>query len=178
MKYIQLFLVFLQVGLVSFGGGYAAMTPIYNQVVTKYQWLSPAEFADLITISQMTPGPIALNSATFVGLKILGFPGAIIATIGNILPSFIIVMTLAYVYYRFSTIKVLQKVLRALRPTVVALILIASISLMGNAFFTPDLNIFNLILFAGVFIILNVTKLDPTLIMILSGVVGVIAILV
>ena len=77
MIYLQLFWSFLQIGLFSFGGGYAAMPLIQGQVVTSHGWLTMSEFTDLITISQMTPGPIAVNSATFVGLKIAGIPGAI-----------------------------------------------------------------------------------------------------
>ena len=90
MIYLQLFLSFLQIGLFSFGGGYAAMPLIQGQVVTLHGWLSMSEFTDLITISQMTPGPIAVNSATFVGMKIAGIPGAVVATAGCILPSCII----------------------------------------------------------------------------------------
>ena len=77
MIYLQLFWSFLQIGLFSFGGGYAAMPLIQGQVVTSHGWLTMSEFTDLITISQMTPGPIAVNSATFVGLKIAGIPGAV-----------------------------------------------------------------------------------------------------
>ena len=77
MIYLQLFLSFLQIGMFSFGGGYAAMPLIQGQVVTTHGWLTMSEFTDLITISQMTPGPIAVNSATFVGLKIAGIPGAV-----------------------------------------------------------------------------------------------------
>lgn len=90
MIYLQLFWSFLQIGLFSFGGGYAAMPLIQGQVVTSHGWLTMSEFTDLITISQMTPGPIAVNSATFVGLKIAGIPGAVVATVGCILPSCII----------------------------------------------------------------------------------------
>ena len=82
MIYLQLFLSFLQIGLFSFGGGYAAMPLIQDQVVALNHWLSMKEFTDLVTISQMTPGPIAINSATFVGIKIAGIPGAIAATMG------------------------------------------------------------------------------------------------
>ena len=87
MIYLQLFFSFLQIGAFSFGGGYAAMPLIQNQIVDLHHWLSFSEFTDLITISQMTPGPIAINSATFVGIKVAGIPGAICATIGCILPS-------------------------------------------------------------------------------------------
>ena len=87
MIYIQLFLSFLQVGALSFGGGYAAMPLIQEQVVNLHSWLSMSEFTNLITIAEMTPGPIAVNSATFVGMQIAGILGAIIATLGCILPS-------------------------------------------------------------------------------------------
>ena len=87
MIYLQLFLSFIQVGVFSVGGGYAAMPLIQSQVVTRYGWLSMNEFTDLITIAEMTPGPIAVNSATFVGIRIAGVVGAIIATFGCILPS-------------------------------------------------------------------------------------------
>ena len=87
MIYWQLFLSFLQIGMFSFGGGYAALPLIQEQVVTQHGWLSRSEFTDLITISQMTPGPIAVNSATFVGIRLAGFLGALAATFGCILPS-------------------------------------------------------------------------------------------
>ena len=102
MIYLQLFLSFLQVGMFSFGGGYAAMPLIQGQVVTGHHWLSMSEFTDLITISQMTPGPIAVNSATFVGIKIAGIPGALAATFGCILPSCIIVTVIAKLYFKIS----------------------------------------------------------------------------
>ena len=97
MIYLQLFLSFLQIGMFSFGGGYAAMPFIQDQVVNLHHWLSLSEFTDLITISQMTPGPIAVNSATFVGLKIAGFLGAVVATLGCILPSCLIEIGRAHV---------------------------------------------------------------------------------
>ena len=84
----------------SFGGGYAAMPLIQGQVVNTHEWLTMTEFTDLITISQMTPGPIAVNSATFVGMKIAGIPGAVVATLGCILPSCIIVTILAKLYLK------------------------------------------------------------------------------
>ena len=82
MMYIQLFLSFFQISLFSFGGGYAALPLIQGQVVNVHHWLSMTEFTDLITISQMTPGPIAINEATFVGMKLTGMPGAVVATLG------------------------------------------------------------------------------------------------
>ena len=97
MIYLQLFLSFLQVGAFSIGGGYAAMPLIQSQVVTSHGWLTMSEFTDLITIAEMTPGPIAVNSATFVGIRIAGVGGAVIATLACILPSCLIVSLLAFV---------------------------------------------------------------------------------
>ena len=87
MIYWQLFLSFLQIGALSFGGGYAAMPLIESQIVTNHSWLTMTEFANLVTIAEMTPGPIAVNAATFVGTKIGGVPGALVATAGCILPA-------------------------------------------------------------------------------------------
>ena len=88
--YLQLFWSFFQIGLFSIGGGYAAMPLIQNQVVSIHSWLTMAEFADIVTIAEMTPGPIAINSATFVGTKVAGLAGAVVATAGCVFPSCII----------------------------------------------------------------------------------------
>lgn len=127
MIYLQLFLSFLQIGAFSFGGGYAAMPLIQSQVVDSHKWLSMSEFTNLITISQMTPGPIAVNSATFVGLKVAGLGGAAIATAGCILPSCILVTLLAKLYLRYRKMDLLQGILGMLRPAVVALIALSLI---------------------------------------------------
>lgn len=108
MIFLQLFWSFLQIGALSFGGGYAAMPLIQNQVVDIHHWLSLEEFADLVTISQMTPGPIAVNAATFVGVKIAGVIGAISATLGCILPSCIIVTIIAKLYLKYRKLDILQ----------------------------------------------------------------------
>lgn len=134
MIYWELFLSFLQVGLFSFGGGYAAMPLIRGQVVTVHHWLSMSEFTDLITISQMTPGPIAVNSATFVGTKIAGTLGALVATFGCILPSCIIVTVIARLYLKYRNMAALQGILNSLRPAVVAMIAAAGISILITAF--------------------------------------------
>ena len=130
MIYLQLFLSFLQIGAFSFGGGYAAMPLIQSQIVDLHHWISFKEFTDLITISQMTPGPIAINSATFVGTKIAGIPGAIAATIGCILPSCILVTIIAYFYLKYRHLRFLQNILNYLRPAVVALIATAGVTIM------------------------------------------------
>ena len=117
MIYLQLFLSFLQVGMFSFGGGYAALPLIQGQVVKTHSWLSMSEFTDLITISQMTPGPIAVNSATFVGEKIAGIPGALCATAGYILPSCIIVTVIAKIYLKMAEYGVISGGVRLFAPS-------------------------------------------------------------
>jgi len=91
-----------QIGLFSIGGGYAALPLIENQVLKVHNWLTLEEFADLLTISQMTPGPIALNASTFVGTRVAGISGAIIATVGCVTPSCIIVLILSYFYFKYK----------------------------------------------------------------------------
>ena len=134
MILLKLFLSFLQIGAFSFGGGYAAMPLIQAQVVIKYGWLTMEEFTNLITIAEMTPGPIAVNSATFVGTKIAGVPGALVATMGCILPSCIIVTMIASLYLKYRNLSLMQGILRSLRPAVVAMIASAGISILITAF--------------------------------------------
>ncbi len=179
MIYLQLFLSFLQIGLFSIGGGYAAIPLIQSQAVELHGWLTAEQFMDLATIAEMTPGPIAINSATFVGLKIAGLPGAIAATFGCILPSLIIVSLLAHVYRKYRELPMLQSVLASLRPAVVALIFAAGLNMLLQVIFggrnliaLDHLHWTNLILFAAAFIALRKFKLNPILVMVLCGVSG------
>lgn len=176
MIYIKLFLSFLQVGMFSVGGGYAAMPLIQNQVVEAHKWLTMGEFTDLITIAEMTPGPIAVNSATFVGIRIAGWQGAVIATFGCILPSCLIVSLLAYIYYKYKGVSAMQSVLACLRPAVVALIAVAGISILRVVLFADSgisLHAVNWIgagLFLAAFTVLRKLKWNPILVMSLRGV--------
>ena len=126
---LELFWSFFQVGLFSFGGGYAAMPLIQQQVVDGHGWLNMTEFADIITISQMTPGPIAINSATFVGMRIAGIPGALVATLGCVLPSCAVALLLARLYLKYHQLDLIHGALTGLRPAVIALI--ASAGVLG-----------------------------------------------
>ena len=180
MIYIQLFISFLQIGLFSFGGGYAAMPLIQNQVVNLHHWLSLSEFTDLITISQMTPGPIAINSATFVGEKIAGVPGAVVATLGCIMPSIIIVTIIAYFYMKYRDLDSLQSVLKTLRPAVVAMIASAGVSILVTAFFgesglivMKNLKIQMVVIFVICMVLLMKFKMSPVFVMILAGILNV-----
>ena len=185
MIYLQLFLSFLQIGLFSFGGGYAAMPLIQGQVVTQHGWLSMEEFTDPITISQMTPGPIAINSATFVGIKIAGIPGALVATGGCILPSCVIVTLIAKLYLKYRNMAMLQGVLNSLRPAVVAMIASAGISILLTAFWgsgaAVDLlrtNWVLVVIFVICLVLLQKFKMNPIWVMVLAGVLKVAAALV
>lgn len=175
MIYVQLFLSFLKIGAFSFGGGYAALPLIQNEVVNLHQWLSMGEFTDLITISQMTPGPIAINAATFVGTKISGPWGAAIATLGCILPSCIIVTLLAWLYLKYRQLDLLQNVLKMLRPAVVAMIATAGVSILMTSFFPggsvvlQNLKIPSVLIFIVCIYLLMKKAWNPILVMVFAG---------
>ena len=180
MIYLQLFLSFLIVGAFSFGGGYAALPLIQGEVIHKYHWLSTGQFMDLITISQMTPGPIAINSATFVGMQLAGLPGALTATAGCIFPSCILVTFLAWLYLRYKNGNLMTGVLQTLRPAVIALIAAAGVDIFISAVFITipktastilkTVNIAQLLFFVIAFLLLRKTKWNPVLIMVGCGV--------
>lgn len=173
MIYLQLFLSYLQIGAFSFGGGYAAMSLIQAQVVEKYHWLTMREFTDLVTIAEMTPGPIAVNSATFVGTRMAGIAGAIAATLGCILPSCVIVTLLAKIYMKYQNAQVMKDILSTLRPVVVSMIAVAGIRILGSVFFSSAnvLQIRGILLFVIALFLLRATKLNPILIMFGCGVI-------
>ena len=174
----QLLLSFIQVGLFSVGCGYAAIPLIQNQIVDIHGLMSLQEFTDLITIAEMTPGPISINSATFVGTRLAGLPGAIICTLGCILPSFFICLALAYFYYKYRQLDGVQKVLSALRPAVVALIASAGLSILFLGIFGDapasfgNLRIVECLLFLSALFLLRKYHLNAILIIFGTGVVG------
>ncbi|MFI3172260.1 MAG: chromate transporter [Eubacteriales bacterium] len=181
MIYFDLFISFLQIGMFSFGGGMAAMPLIQAQVVDKHGWLTLTEFTDLITIAEMTPGPIAVNSATFVGIQVAGFGGALIATLGCVLPSCIIVLTLAWLYTKYKEMFILQGALSGLRPAVVSLIASAGVTILVLALFGEEgisagvesLNYVSFGLFSiGLFILRKWKSTNPIKVMIGCGVIG------
>ena len=181
MIYLELFWSFFQIGLFSIGGGYAAMPLIQHQAVDLHQWLTMTQFADIMTIAEMTPGPIAINSATFVGIQTAGIPGAIVATVGCVLPSCGIVTALAYLYYRFRGLAMVQGVLQGLRPAVVAMIASAGISLIILSFFgqrtipgdLSGINPISAVLFGAGLLVLRKWKVNPIYVMAGAGVAGV-----
>lgn len=180
MTLLQLFLSFAQVGLFSFGGGMAAIPLIQSQIVEQYHWLTMTEFTDLITIAEMTPGPIAINSATFVGIRIAGIPGALIATAGCVLPACIIVSVLAWLYLKYRDMPVISGVLSGLRPAVVALIATAGATILtlavwgenGFSLNAASVDFLSLGIVAVCFFVLRKWKVSPVYVMLGAGVVG------
>lgn len=172
---LELFLSFFQVGLFSVGGGYVAIPLIQQQVVTQHGWITMSIFNDLVTIAEMTPGPIGINAATFVGVRVAGLPGAIIASLGFILPSLIIVSLLCWLYYRYQKVEMMQSILGGLRPAVVALIASAALGIAMQAIFgsvrplLSQIDWLALVLMIAAFVALRVLKWHPILTMLLCG---------
>lgn len=175
MIYIQLFVSFLKVGLFSVGGGYAAMPLIQSQAIDRYGWLTVSEFTDLVSIAEMTPGPIAVNAATFIGTRMAGLPGALIATLGVLLPALIIVSALFFVYKKFGNLPAIQTALSWLRPAVAALIASAGLTILLNAVnfkagaAVNELNFIAAFVFGAAFFVLRKFKPSPIIVMLCAG---------
>jgi chromate transporter len=165
---LQLFVSFFKVGAFAFGGGYAMIPLISEEVVTNRGWLAMEEFIDVIAISQGTPGPIAINSATFVGFKVAGVIGSMTATFGVVLPSFIIMMVLGRLFLRYKEVPLVKYMLSGIRPVVVALILSAALSVLPNSItgLVPG------IISAAVIVGILVFNIDPILLLVSAGVLG------
>lgn len=178
MIFIELFLTFFVIGTFTIGGGYAMLSLIQHQVVTEHLWLSGNEFTDIVAISQMTPGPIGINCATYVGYNVLAASGAshfvcvigsFTATAAVVLPSFLIVLAMCRMYERFRSNRTFLAVMTSLKPAVAGLIGAAAILLVTKDNF-PDYT--SWILFAASFILAYFIRLNPILIIILGGVAG------
>ena len=168
MILLQLYLTFFKIGLFGFGGGYVMIT-IIEQEITGRGWLTKGEFLDLISIAQMTPGPIAINSATFVGFRTAEWFGAITATLGVISPSLILVILLARLMRRVGKAPLMLHVVQFLRPIIIGLIATAAWSVGVHSF--PDLA--SILVGTGVLVLLLTTKLHPILLVAVSGVLGI-----
>ncbi len=180
MLLLKLFFAFIQVGMFSVGGGYAAIPLIQEQIVNIHHLMTMEEFSDLIKVAEMTPGPISINSATFVGMRIAGIPGVLLCSIGCIIPSFVICLTLAHFYYKYRTVSGVQVVLGSLRPAVVALIASAGASILMLGLFQAELEAVvlgnlryvELMIFVVALFLLRKFKLNAITIILGSGVVG------
>ncbi|NPV55001.1 MAG: chromate transporter [Firmicutes bacterium] len=169
MILLTLFYTFAKIGAFSFGGGYAMIPLIQREIVTNHKWLSLPQFIDVIAISQATPGPIAINSATFVGYKIAGFWGSVSATVGVVLPPFIIMFILTRLFLKYRNLSSTQAAFGGIRPAVVALIVAAAVSIFSSSITDfPGAVIALVVFIATVF-----TKINPIVLLLLSGISGV-----
>ena len=183
MIFLQLFYTFFKIGLFGFGGGYAMISMIQGEVVTRHEWLSSNEFTDIIAISQMTPGPIGINSATYVGYSAvvnagyshaIGILGSTVATISVVLPSFILMILISKFFLKYQKHPIIASVFEGLRPGVVGLLAAAALVLMnGENFGTYNWQILtSIILFAGTFIASYRYKVNPILLIVICGIIG------
>lgn len=183
MIFLQLFYTFFKIGLFGFGGGYAMISMIQGEVVTRHEWLSSNEFTDIIAISQMTPGPIGINSATYVGYSAVvnagyshavGILGSTIATVSVVLPSFILMVLISKFFLKYQKHQIIASVFEGLRPGVVGLLAAAALVLMNRENFgTYNWQILtSIILFAGTFIASYRYKVNPILLIVICGIIG------
>ncbi len=178
MIYLQLFYTFFKIGLFGFGGGYAMLSMIQGEVVTRYGWLTAQEFTDIVAISQMTPGPIGINAATYVGFTATGSVlGSILATFAVILPSFILMLTISKFFLKYQKHPVVEAVFSGLRPAVVGLLASAALVLMTNENFGSPTNdtyqfIVSVVIFLIAFIGTRKYKVNPILMILACGLAG------
>ncbi|NLK50413.1 MAG: chromate transporter [Candidatus Cloacimonetes bacterium] len=163
-----MFLTFIKIGLFSFGGGYAILAMIQQEVVARHGWLTAAEFADIVAISQMTPGPIAINAATFVGFQRYGILGSILCTFGVILPSLILMAIITVSYIKLSSQAWFKDIFKNLRLLSLGLIGAAMIMIGKDAF--PDF--FSVVIFLLAFLILWRWKVNPIYLLLGTAAVG------
>ena len=178
MRYLHLFYTFFKIGLFGFGGGYAMLSMIQGEVVTQYGWLTAQEFTDIVAISQMTPGPIGINAATYVGFTATGSVwGSVIATFAVIFPSFILMLTISKFFLKYQKHPVVEAVFSGLRPAVVGLLASAALVLMTNENFgSPTQDTYQFIMSVIIFIVAFVGtrkyKVNPILMILACGLAG------
>lgn len=171
----QLFVSYLKIGFFGFGGGYAMLSLIHSEVVVRNQWLTNGEFSDIVAISQMTPGPIAINSATYIGYEVAGFWGSVVATVAVCLPALTIMMLITRFFLRLRDNRYVKGVVMGMRPVVVGMIASAALLLIfphaedGRSFIDG----WSWVIFVGV-MVASVKKVNPILLIVLSAVVGVV----
>ena len=186
MVFVELLCSFLMIGLFSFGGGYGMLSVIQGEVVTRHAWLTAAEFTDIVAVSQMTPGPIGINSATYVGYtavfnatgnELLAVLGSFTASFAVMLPSIVLMLIVSRFFMKYSKHKNVENVFRLLRPAVVGLIASAALLLMteenfGSPTETPLQFWVSVALFVAAFVAMKFFKVSPILILVLAGVFG------
>ena len=176
MIYLQLFITFFKIGLFGFGGGAAMLSLIQFEVVEHYGWITVSEFTNMVAVSQITPGPIGINCATYAGYLATGsILGSAVATISLVLPSFIIMMLLIVFMTKMKNNKIVDSVMSLLRPTVVGLIAAAALLLITEETFGVGYRDWTAwLIFIGAFIATKWLKLSPILMILSAAVIGLI----
>ncbi|MBS4538342.1 chromate transporter [Clostridium sp. D2Q-11] len=169
MVLLKLFLSYFKIGLFSFGGGLAMLPFIQEELIEKHGWINPAEFVDMLAISQVTPGPIAINAATFLGFKINGVLGSAVATFSVIFPSFIIIVTIAHFLERFKHSKYVKWVFDGIRPVVLGLIG-SALYLVGKQSLS---DIKGILIAIAMFYLVGIRKINPMICIVGAGIAGV-----
>lgn len=175
MIYLQLFISYLKIGFFGFGGGYAMLSLIQNEIVEQHGWITAQQFADIVAISQMTPGPIAINSATYIGYTVGGFWGSVVATFAVCLPALTIMLALTKFFLKLKDNHYVHSVLVAMRPVVVGMIAAAALLLMSpkNSADGTFIDHWSWILF-GATLYASYKKVNPILLILLSAVAGIV----
>ena len=175
MVYLQLFLVYLKIGLLGFGGGYAMLSMIQFEVVEKHAWMTMSEFADVVALSQMTPGPISINCATYVGYQVGGIFGSLLASISIVLPSLILLYFVLRFLFKNKENLIIKNTLKNMKPFIAGLIFAAAMLMMNSANF-PDVglgeNNISIIICAVSFVCVFFFKVNPMILIAMSGVAG------
>lgn len=180
MIFLELMWAFFKIGAFTFGGGYSMITLIQPEVVA-HGWMSNEDLINFIAVSESTPGPLAVNMATYIGSEVAGFPGALCATFAVVLPSFIIVLLVAKIYSSFAKNKYVSSCMSGLKPAVIGLIAAALFSFLHEVFF-PDTVSFSVLtgsafwISAGILaidLLMSFKKVHPILIIIISAVLGI-----
>ncbi len=175
MIFLQLFWTFFKIGLFGFGGGYGMLSLIQMETVHDHHWLTSAEFTNIVAISQMTPGPIGINSATYCGFtavhntgmgNVMSVLGSVVATTSLVLPSFVLMILISKIFMRYMKTRVVQSVFEGLRPAVVGLLAAATIMLMDKENFGSPVDttwqfIISVLLFASTFYGTMFVKINP-----------------
>ena len=187
MIYLTLFLEFLKMGALTFGGGYA-MIPFVEETVVSHGWMSPAELVDFIAVSESTPGAFAVNISTYVGSEVGGLPGSLCATVGLVLPPFLLIIIIAKCYEKFKENIIVRGVMLGLKSTVVGLIAATVLNVGRNVLFPDGFGFdlfpgilgtgnfwFIIVVFAAMLFLLLYKKLNPILVILISAGLGIAA---
>lgn len=169
-KVLQMFISFFKIGAFTFGGGYAMIPLIEEEVVNNKKWIGKEEFVDIVVISQSFPGALAINTSIFIGYKINGIFGAVIALLGTVIPSFIIILLIASVFMQFRNNYYVEQVFKGINGAVPVLVLIAILSISKSV----KRSYLNFGIVISALILLQVLNVNPVLVIILSGIFGVI----